>query len=188
MYTQMLSCSRTRAVVPSCKPPHANLDRFDRSQVVGELLERFPGSELMALSGNYCTDKKPSAVNWIEGRGKSVAAEVLLPGEIVRTVLKADPAVRSSARLARWPRRRCFACRRLTRPAPRSTARGRGQHQQEPRRLGDGGIARRVQRARLQRRHGHLPRVRPGPGAERGIVQLHHPHGDGESTVAAGPA
>eukprot|EP00966_Prymnesium_polylepis_P308065 7119135-Prymnesium_polylepis.1 len=32
-----------------------------RAQVVGELLARFPGSELMALSGNYCTDKKPSA-------------------------------------------------------------------------------------------------------------------------------
>jgi len=62
------------------------------NQVVGELLARFPGSELMALSGNYCTDKKPSAVNWIEGRGKSVAAEVLLPGAVVRSILKADPA------------------------------------------------------------------------------------------------
>mmetsp|Transcript_41592 Transcript_41592/g.101029 ORF Transcript_41592/g.101029 Transcript_41592/m.101029 type:complete len:194 (+) Transcript_41592:70-651(+) len=45
----------------------------------------------MALSGNYCTDKKPSAVNWIEGRGKSVAAEALIPGHIVRSILKADP-------------------------------------------------------------------------------------------------
>mgnify|MGYP002631631982 CR=1 FL=1 len=61
-------------------------------QVVSELLVRFPGSELMALSGNYCTDKKPSAVNWIEGRGKSVAAECVLPGEVVRTILKADPS------------------------------------------------------------------------------------------------
>mmetsp|Transcript_50597 Transcript_50597/g.113699 ORF Transcript_50597/g.113699 Transcript_50597/m.113699 type:complete len:220 (-) Transcript_50597:320-979(-) len=62
------------------------------NQVVSELLVRFPGSELMALSGNYCTDKKPSAVNWIEGRGKSVAAECVLPGEVVRTILKADPS------------------------------------------------------------------------------------------------
>ena len=59
--------------------------------VVGELLYRFPGSELLALSGNYCTDKKPSAVNWIEGRGKSVAAEAVIPGEVVRRILKADP-------------------------------------------------------------------------------------------------
>ena len=36
--------------------------------VVAAMLERFSGSELLALSGNYCTDKKPSAVNWIEVR------------------------------------------------------------------------------------------------------------------------
>ena len=43
------------------------------------------------LSGNYCVDKKPSAVNWIEGRGKSVAAEAVLPAALVRRVLKAEP-------------------------------------------------------------------------------------------------
>ena len=59
--------------------------------VMGELLARFDGSELVALSGNYCTDKKPAAVNWIEGRGKSVVAEAVLPGAIVRDVLKAEP-------------------------------------------------------------------------------------------------
>jgi len=59
--------------------------------LMAELTGRFVGSELMALSGNYCVDKKPSAVNWIEGRGKSVAAEAVLPGSLVRSVLKADP-------------------------------------------------------------------------------------------------
>lgn len=34
---------------------------------------------------------QPSAVNWIEGRGKSVAAEVVLPASVVRDVLKAEP-------------------------------------------------------------------------------------------------
>ena len=43
-----------------------------------------------ALSGNFCTDKKPSAVNWIEGRGKSVAAEAVIPAAVVRSVLKSD--------------------------------------------------------------------------------------------------
>lgn len=61
------------------------------NEVVASLTEQFPGTRLMALSGNFCTDKKPSAVNWIEGRGKSVATEVLIPGQIVREVLKADP-------------------------------------------------------------------------------------------------
>jgi hydroxymethylglutaryl-CoA reductase (NADPH) len=43
---------------------------------------------VLALSGNYCTDKKPAAINWIEGRGKSVTAEAVIPGKIVKTVLK----------------------------------------------------------------------------------------------------
>jgi hydroxymethylglutaryl-CoA reductase (NADPH) len=43
---------------------------------------------MLSLSGNYCTDKKPSAVNWIEGRGKSVVAEVVLPSHIIVKVLK----------------------------------------------------------------------------------------------------
>ena len=60
--------------------------------VVASLIERFPGSQLLALSGNFCTDKKPSAVNWIEGRGKSVAAEAVVPASLVRSVLKAEPA------------------------------------------------------------------------------------------------
>jgi len=58
--------------------------------VLAEALDAFPGTKLLALSGNYCTDKKAAAVNWIEGRGKSVACEALIPGHIVRSVLKAD--------------------------------------------------------------------------------------------------
>ena len=50
--------------------------------------EFFPDMQLLALSGNYCTDKKPAAINWIEGRGKSVVAEAVLKGDIVRSVLK----------------------------------------------------------------------------------------------------
>jgi len=48
----------------------------------------FPEMEVLSLSGNFCTDKKPSAVNWIEGRGKSVVAEARIPEEIVRKTLK----------------------------------------------------------------------------------------------------
>ncbi|KAJ3509806.1 hypothetical protein NMY22_g16171 [Coprinellus aureogranulatus] len=50
--------------------------------------KRFPEMVVLALSGNYCTDKKPAAINWIEGRGKSVVAEAIVPGYIVKTVLK----------------------------------------------------------------------------------------------------
>jgi len=41
-----------------------------------------------SVSGNYCTDKKAAALNWIEGRGKSVVAEATIKGEIVERVLK----------------------------------------------------------------------------------------------------
>jgi hydroxymethylglutaryl-CoA reductase (NADPH) len=35
-----------------------------------------------------CTDKKPSAANWVNGRGKSVVCEVALPRLVVEHVLK----------------------------------------------------------------------------------------------------
>ncbi|MCS3922672.1 hydroxymethylglutaryl-CoA reductase (NADPH) [Methanococcus voltae PS] len=42
----------------------------------------------VALSGNVCVDKKPSAINLIEGRGKSIVAEVFLTEEMVNKYLK----------------------------------------------------------------------------------------------------
>lgn len=55
---------------------------------LGALRERYPEMFVLALSGNYCTDKKPAAINWIEGRGKSVVAEAIIPGKVVQSVLK----------------------------------------------------------------------------------------------------
>ncbi|KAI9275911.1 3-hydroxy-3-methylglutaryl coenzyme A reductase [Phascolomyces articulosus] len=54
--------------------------------------EYFPDMQIISLSGNYCTDKKPAAINWIEGRGKSVVAEATIPGETVQKVLKTTVA------------------------------------------------------------------------------------------------
>ena len=48
----------------------------------------FEDMTIVSVSGNYCTDKKAAAVNWIEGRGKSVVAECIVPGDVVRSVLK----------------------------------------------------------------------------------------------------
>lgn len=50
----------------------------------------FDDMAIISVSGNYCTDKKPAAINWIDGRGKSVVAEAIIPGDIVRSVLKSD--------------------------------------------------------------------------------------------------
>jgi hydroxymethylglutaryl-CoA reductase (NADPH) len=58
------------------------------------LKEKFPEVDILAVSGNYCTDKKPSAMNWIEGRGKSVVSEAVIPAAIVRSVLKTSAQAR----------------------------------------------------------------------------------------------
>jgi len=50
----------------------------------------FDDMAIISVSGNYCTDKKAAAINWIEGRGKSVVAEAIIPGDVVRSVLKSD--------------------------------------------------------------------------------------------------
>lgn len=42
----------------------------------------------VALSGNVCTDKKPSGMNLVEGRGKTIVAEVFLKEEEIRKYLK----------------------------------------------------------------------------------------------------
>ncbi|XP_075587890.1 HMG coenzyme A reductase isoform X2 [Dermatophagoides farinae] len=55
-----------------------------------ELAKHVNGLELKCLSGNFCTDKKPSAVNWIDGRGKSVVCEARIPKNVVQKVLKID--------------------------------------------------------------------------------------------------
>lgn len=50
----------------------------------------FDDMSIIAVSGNYCIDKKPAAINWIEGRGKSVVAEARIPSDVVKKVLKSD--------------------------------------------------------------------------------------------------
>ncbi|KAI5292809.1 3-hydroxy-3-methylglutaryl-coenzyme A (HMG-CoA) reductase isozyme [Ascosphaera atra] len=50
----------------------------------------FEDMTIISVSGNYCMDKKPAAINWIDGRGKSVVAEATIPGDIVKSVLRSD--------------------------------------------------------------------------------------------------
>lgn len=50
----------------------------------------FDDMNVIAVSGNFCTDKKPAAINWVDGRGKSVVAEAVIPADVVRKVLKCE--------------------------------------------------------------------------------------------------
>ena len=53
------------------------------SRSVAETVEAETPASLVAVSGNLCTDKKPAAINAVEGRGYTVAADVFLPSEVV---------------------------------------------------------------------------------------------------------
>jgi hydroxymethylglutaryl-CoA reductase (NADPH) len=59
-------------------------------RVVNDLIEPATGVPCVALSGNYCVDKKPAAINWQEGRGKRIYAEVLLDAQILHYSLKTN--------------------------------------------------------------------------------------------------
>jgi hydroxymethylglutaryl-CoA reductase (NADPH) len=50
----------------------------------------FDDMKVVTVSGNYCTDKKAAAINWIDGRGKGVVAEATIPGKVVNSVLKCE--------------------------------------------------------------------------------------------------
>ncbi len=49
---------------------------------------QYPCLRYISVSGNYCVDKKVSAVNGILGRGKNVIAEMIISHDICEKVLK----------------------------------------------------------------------------------------------------
>ena len=61
------------------------------TQAACEVVERETPADLVALSGNLCTDKKPAAINAVEGRGRTVSADVVLPREHVERRFKTTP-------------------------------------------------------------------------------------------------
>jgi hydroxymethylglutaryl-CoA reductase (NADPH) len=60
------------------------------TEAAARLVERETGALLISVSGNMCTDKKPAAINFIDGRGKIVLADITLPRKVVEERLKAD--------------------------------------------------------------------------------------------------
>jgi len=56
------------------------------------VVERETAAELVALSGNLCSDKKPAAINAVEGRGRTVTADVVLDRDTVTDRLGTTPA------------------------------------------------------------------------------------------------
>ncbi|HEY3419102.1 MAG TPA: hydroxymethylglutaryl-CoA reductase (NADPH) [Methanomassiliicoccales archaeon] len=49
------------------------------TEAASRFIEEKTGATLVSVSGNMCTDKKPAAIDYIEGRGKVVLADVTIP-------------------------------------------------------------------------------------------------------------
>ena len=56
------------------------------------LLQQYPQLAYSSISGNYCSDKKATAVNGILGRGKYVGAEITIPTPLCQRYLHTTPA------------------------------------------------------------------------------------------------
>lgn len=61
-----------------------NMATLAADLVLAHILETIPGLYYGSISGNYCTDKKATAINGILGRGKNVITELEVPRELVR--------------------------------------------------------------------------------------------------------
>ncbi len=59
--------------------------------LMNHILEYHSELQYGSISGNYCSDKKATAVNGILGRGKYVVAEMIIPGKICKRYLKTTP-------------------------------------------------------------------------------------------------
>ncbi len=67
------------------------------TEAASEVVESETPADLVALSGNLCTDKKPAAINAVEGRGRTVVADVELSAELVRDRLGTRPTAMREA-------------------------------------------------------------------------------------------
>lgn len=60
-------------------------------KLINWILEEYPQLSYSSISGNFCTDKKTSAVNGLLGRGKYVVAEMEISREICKRMLRTTP-------------------------------------------------------------------------------------------------
>lgn len=61
------------------------------TQAAAKLIEQKTKAKCVSLAGNFDIDKKPAWLNFIEGKGKKVWAEVILPKKVIKEVLKTTP-------------------------------------------------------------------------------------------------
>lgn len=57
---------------------------------INQFIEKETGIQCLSISGNYCVDKKPSWLNFINNRGFTGWAEVVLSKKVIKDVLKSN--------------------------------------------------------------------------------------------------
>jgi hydroxymethylglutaryl-CoA reductase (NADPH) len=61
------------------------------SEAAARVVEQETGAVMISVSGNFCVDKKPAAIDSILGRGKIVLADVTVPPEVLEAKLHSTP-------------------------------------------------------------------------------------------------
>lgn len=68
-----------------------NMVTLASDHILEWILQAHPTLRYVSISGNFCSDKKVSAVNSLLGRGKNVVAEVMIPRKLCHQYLKTTP-------------------------------------------------------------------------------------------------
>ncbi len=68
-----------------------NMVTLASDRMLDWILSEYPTLRYVTISGNFCSDKKTSAVNGILGRGKNVIAEVIIPRSLCKKMLRTTP-------------------------------------------------------------------------------------------------
>ncbi len=68
-----------------------NMVTLAADRLIEWIVREYPDFAYVSISGNYCADKKVSAVNSILGRGKYVVTEVTVPRKLCRRYLRSTP-------------------------------------------------------------------------------------------------
>ena len=68
-----------------------NMITIAGKQIAEYITEKYPKIKFISESGNMCVDKKPSAMNLINGRGKKVIASVDIKDDVIKKMLKTTP-------------------------------------------------------------------------------------------------
>ena len=67
------------------------------TQAASEVIQDKTGAVLISVSGNFCVDKKPSALNYILGRGRIVLVDAVITRKVMEHKLKAEPELVAEA-------------------------------------------------------------------------------------------